>query len=233
MSEKPLLLYSARSGVIVVPTPSHWWRKGAIALGVLAVLIGGADVTSRLSRGVLGDKAIFVAFAPAAAIADPSLLAHDLPAATAAPMVPTQLKIPSLNIDAPVESVGKKSDGSMGTPSKFGNVSWYKPGQKPGSSGNAVFAGHVNNALSTAGVFSHLSQIKLGAKIEVSDTSGRMLTFVVNKINEYAPSSAPLDEIFSSTGPSQIVLITCDGNWDSLAHGFDKRLVVVARLAAS
>jgi len=238
MSEKPLLLSSARSGVLADSPrhPSHWLRKVAIALGVLAVLIGAADVMARVSKSTFGDSASFMAFAPAAAIVDPSLLNPAVaPTATssASALVPTRLQVPTLAIDAKVESVGKKADGSMGTPTTWQNTAWYDLGPKPGQPGNAVIDGHVNNALTTAGVFEHLSQIGIGDQVIVSDASGHSLTYQVSEINEYPVNGAPTGAIFSTSGPSQVVLITCDGSWDASLHEFDKRLVVVARLIGS
>ena len=74
MSERPLLLSSAKSGVLVSrSTPSPWWRRGAIAFGVMAIVVGAADVASRLSHiWHLASDAAFMAFAPAAALEDPS-----------------------------------------------------------------------------------------------------------------------------------------------------------------
>lgn len=237
MSEKPLLLSSARAGVLAEPyQPSHWWRKIAIAFGVLAVLVGAADVMARISRDAFGDNASFVAFAPAAALVDPSLLnpaAAPVATTTVSSLTPARLQVPALGIDAKVESVGKKSDGSMGTPSTWTAVAWYDLGPKPGEAGNAVIDGHVDNALTTAGVFQHLSDIGLGDVIEVSDAEGHILRYSVSEVDEYAVNGAPTGSIFAASGPSQLVLITCDGDWDASLHEFDKRLVVVARLMAS
>jgi hypothetical protein len=46
----------------------RWVRYVAIAVGLLVVIVGLADVTSRLAEATLGEEAIFSAFAPAAAI---------------------------------------------------------------------------------------------------------------------------------------------------------------------
>ena len=71
MVERPLLLGEAKSGVLVSPQNIFWWRVAAISLGVLAVAIGAADLTSRFSNNILGCKSTFVAFAPAAALFNP------------------------------------------------------------------------------------------------------------------------------------------------------------------
>ena len=118
----------------------------------------------------------------------------------------------------------------MGTPQTFGDVAWYALGSKPGAAGNAVIDGHVDNALTTAGVFMHLSQVHLGDTITIADASGATRTFVVQNIQEVAADTAPDPSIFATTGPSQLVLITCDGNWVPAAKSFDKRLEVFATL---
>ena len=228
MPKKLLLLSPARQE----PRWALALRYISIAIGILVVLVGLADVTSRMAQKVLGDDALFDAFAPAAATRPSSLV---VPAATASSttgvLVPARLKVPALGINANVEEVGKRADGAMGTPADFMNVGWWSEGSKPGAAGNAVFAGHVNNALTKPGVFEHLSQIKKGDYITVSDAEGRTLVYEVQEVALYETDQAPLPKIFARTGPSQLVLITCEGEWLEDEHSFDKRLVVIARPA--
>ncbi len=212
--------------------PSHWLRKVIIALGFLAVVVGGADVSARLSKNMFGENASLVAFAPAMLLLDPSLAGSIVPNVAPTPLTPVRLVVAPLQIDAKVEPVGKKTDGSMATPSTFYTTAWYKDGPKPGEAGNAVLAGHVNNALGLAGVFEHLNQIKIGDTVKVFDAEGKQLAFIVEKINNYPRLDAPLEEIFATTGPARLVLITCDGDWSAQARSYEKRLVVVARLSS-
>ena len=219
MQENHLLLQSAKSGVLVVSAHerrAYYLRLAVVAVGVLCVLVGAADATTRLVNN-MGPDAAFLAFAPAAAINN-------------FPIVPARLKIPSLGVNAKVESVGIKDDGAMATPSNFDNVAWYSLGAKPGAQGSAVFAGHVNNALLKSGVFERLSQIKNGDYITVEDSAGKALVYKVSSVEEYQPD-APTDALFATTGPSRLVLITCDGEWVPSARSYDKRLVVIAEPA--
>ena len=210
-------------------------RIGAIVIGLFVVLVGAANVATRISQATLGPNARVDIFAPAIALTDPSALGslqgvsitHE---ATTTPMVPARLTISSIGVNAKVEQVGKKADGSMGTPQTFGDVAWSALGSKPGSPGNAVIDGHVNNALTTAGVFDHLSQIQVGSMITVSDASGASVTFEVTKVQTYPADSNPDPSIFATTGPSQLVLITCQGDWVPSAKSYNERLVVFASL---
>jgi LPXTG-site transpeptidase (sortase) family protein len=223
------------------------WRLIAIAIGLLMVIIGAANVASRIATAAFGPNAALTAFAPAAILSlNPSLddSFFGTPAGSAAttstatstsnaatgPIIPVRLQIPAIGVNAHVEQVGNKADGSMGTPQTFGDVAWYEPGSEPGAPGNAVIDGHVDNALTTAGVFEHLSQVSLGETILVSDASGKTLTYTVTETEESPATSTLAASIFTTTGPSQLVLITCDGTWVPSARSFDQRFVVVAQL---
>lgn len=235
MSEKPLLLPSAKRTLIArLPAQAGesayasyvYW--GALGVGAIMVLVGLADVTSRVAAlfPQLDNKTVFSAFAPVAALDVPEFNA---PVATASgAIIPVRISVPSIGVNAEVIQVGKKADGTMGTPSDFRQVAWYSLGSKPGATGNAVFAGHVNNALTTAGVFSNLSKVEIGDYITVTDENGKSLVYQVSEKTQYPADEAPAAEIFTTTGSSKIVLITCDGDWVASERSFDKRLVVTA-----
>lgn len=232
MSEKPLLLSSAKSGILVKKNNEKIVLFTLGAIGLFVVLAGAADVTSRFSRSFLGENAAFTAFAPVVVLFNAGATDSLFGAAraTTTPLVPATLSIPTIGVHAKVEQVGKKADGTMGTPQKFEDVAWYSLGAKPGEAGNAVFAGHVNNALTKAGVFEHLSLLKLGDTFSISDSSGRSLNYKVTDIEQYPADTAPAAAIFATTGPSRVVLITCDGDWVSADKTFSKRLVIFAQL---
>ena len=243
MSEKPLLLSSAKSGILLPTehTSAVWSRRVVTALGCVVIVVGGVDIVNKAGHlldtsgisNFLPRSIAFTAFAPAAAIVDPSLLnsvTNGVSPTTIDAFVPLRLKISSIGVDAKVESVGKKTDGSMETPKNINNVGWYSLGSRVGEKGNAVFAGHVNNGLNLDGVFAHLSDVKVGDYVSVSSYLNAPLIYVVTQINQYPLDNAPSAEIFTTTGPPQLVLITCDGDWMGSQHTFTKRLVVVARL---
>lgn len=150
--------------------------------------------------------------------------------ASAPALTPVRLIIPTIGVNVAVEAVGKNANGAMATPKKFTDAAWYELGAKPGDSGNAVFAGHVNNALTKAGVFEHLSDLQTGDTLSVVEESGYALTFAVTDLEDYTDADAPLASIFAKEGPSGLVLITCAGDWDPRAHAYNKRLVIYTRL---
>jgi len=207
---------SAKPGYL---TPA-WYIRLALALcGVAVVLFGGWDMYTKMQA----QTHVSVPVSRASVVQTPFRL-------TAPPLQPVRLSIPTLGVHADVEPVGNNAHGAMATPKKITNVAWYKLGAMPGNPGNAVFAGHVNNALTTAGVFAHLDQLSVGDVVVVSDTEGRSLFFSVTQIADYAEDDAPLAAIFAADGPSGLVLITCAGDWNPRARSYEKRLVVYTRL---
>ncbi len=144
---------------------------------------------------------------------------------------PSQVIIPALKIDADVQHVGVKPDGSMGTPNNFTDVAWYKYGPAPGYRGSAVIDGHVDNGLSLAGVFKHLGDIKVGDDVYVKTAGGKTLHFVVEDVETYPYQSVPTEKIFERADKPRLNLITCDGKWVKGKDTYDERLVVYTVLA--
>ena len=230
MSEKPSALSLAKFDIFSHhKSTTRYFRLLCITVGALVVLIGLAEITSQLAAAALGPNAAFSAFAPVSALQETSVVSL----ATTTPLIPSTLSIPAIGVNANVEQVGTNAAGNVGTPHTFGDVAWYMLGPKPGEPGNAIIDGHVNNALTTAGVFEHLSDLKMGDAVILSDGTGRTLVYTVTKVKKYSDTNAPLPDIFSTSGPSQLVLITCDGQWLDSAHSFDQRLVVYASLTNS
>ena len=144
---------------------------------------------------------------------------------------PSRLLIPSLHINANVQKVGVKKDGSMGTPNNFTDVAWYKNGVIPGDIGSAVIDGHVDNGLALAGVFKHLTDIKVGDDIYVVTAAGDKVHFVVTAVDFYNYKFVPVEDIFNNKDGSHLRLITCSGTWVPGERTYNERLVVTAVLA--
>ena len=141
-----------------------------------------------------------------------------------APGLPMRLKIPKINVNTTIESVGILDDGTMGIPQKAINVGWFELGPRPGENGSAVVAGHVDGRNGEAAVFTDLNKLQPGDTLSVEDEKGISTTFVVREKRTYDPGYA--DEVFNQTDSSYLNLITCDGEWDRAKESYSKRLVV-------
>ncbi|MEK7068327.1 MAG: hypothetical protein AAB964_00760 [Patescibacteria group bacterium] len=66
--KEPLLLPSSRAVIVKETRGAAFILNAAVAIGIVAVLAGAADVSSRLASRYLGATAARDAFAPAAAL---------------------------------------------------------------------------------------------------------------------------------------------------------------------
>jgi len=144
-------------------------------------------------------------------------------------ILPSQIRIPALGIITQVEHVGVTEQGRMQASKRFENVAWYALGSRPGSSGSAVFAGHLDNGLGMPGVFAHLGKATEGDRIYVRDIHGLEKVYEVVRTASYGLYDAPSEDIFRTSGEEVLVLITCDGKWVASDKTYDRRLVVFAK----
>jgi len=137
--------------------------------------------------------------------------------------LPARLKIPTINVDAPIKHMGLTKAGNMEAPKSIYDLGWYSYGPFPGMEGSAVIAGHLG--VETRGVFADLKMLKIGDEIFYTDISGQVITFVVRGLQEYSREDRP-PEVFSSSKGVHLNLITCIGEWDNSLGGIANRLVV-------
>lgn len=142
--------------------------------------------------------------------------------------VPVRIMIPSIALDAAVEKVALAADGSMGVPKQPFDTAWYELGPRPGETGSAAIAGHVNWTHGAAAVFADLHEVKSGDKIAVQDDKGTVISFVVSESRRFGPASDATEVFRSSDGKAHLNLITCEGEWDKRAQQYSQRLVVFA-----
>ncbi|MCB0091608.1 MAG: class F sortase [Caldilineaceae bacterium] len=156
---------------------------------------------------------------------------HELAAlATSAPASPpARLKIPRLDVDASIESVGLADNGSMGAPTYVEDVAWYNRGAIPGEIGKAVLAGHLDAIGGVPAVFYRIGSLQAGDSVIIVHADGTESHFEVTHKNTYPYTETPFDEVFGFTLQSELNLITCTGSWNRSAQNYTNRLVVFTR----
>lgn len=190
-----------------------------------------AGITVVIAAGVFSWTLVHATlFAPDAEVDNPTLAASAPIAHAPSASLPARLMIPSLHIDAAVQQVGLRADKSMGIPSNFSDVAWYKYGIIPGQVGSAAIDGHVDNGLSLPGVFKHLGDLKIGDDVYVQQEGGAKIHFVVDDIQSYPYKNVPTDYIFNRSDAARLTLITCEGTWVKADKTYDQRLVVYTKL---
>jgi hypothetical protein len=96
---------------------------------------------------------------------------------------PTRLRIPSLQVDAPVGPVGKAPDGSVEVPQRWEEVGWYDGGARPGEQGPAVLP-RARRLEAGPAVFVRLPQVQVGPSLSAG-RRGRRHRFAVDRVEQH------------------------------------------------
>ena len=147
--------------------------------------------------------------------------------------IPLQVRIGTISVDAPIVPVGLEEDGAMEIPDRAAEIGWYDPdglGVRPGATGTAVFAGHVDSRSQGRGALYHLRDLQVGEIIEVDLDDGSVQRWLVTELNQYPKDVLPLTEVFTWAGPPRLVVITCGGEFDRTARSYTDNIVVYAEL---
>jgi len=191
---------------------------------VVAVLIVGTTLTNAL----LSDSNPIVYIASSLGLQTTSA---DTLTRPKSPLDPHLLEIPSLGIKANVQYIGVKANGQLSTPSNFTSVGWYKDGPAPGEKGTSVIDGHVDNGLALAGVFKHLTDMKVGDSIYVVNNAGKKFKFIVTDVKLYSYKDTSENNVFVAADKiPHLNLITCTGDWVAHDKTYNQRLVVYTDL---
>jgi hypothetical protein len=145
------------------------------------------------------------------------------PAGTAAP---TRLRIPDIDVDATLQQLHLLSDGTLAPPQGWVDAGWYADGTRPGDTGPAVIAGHIDSQKGPA-VFYKLDKLRPGALIEVQQ-DGRWLAFRVTEVGRYPKKAFPTSRVYGPTPDPQLRLITCGGVFDNAKDSYLDNTVVYA-----
>jgi sortase A len=143
---------------------------------------------------------------------------------------PQSVTIPKIAVSAVIEPVAMDSEGRMDIPKRNEDVAWFQPGFKPGESGSAVLAGHLDTSTGAPAVFWDLSKLEAGDEIIVSDDRGKNYRFVVSGKATYKYDKVPVQEVFGKSGEATLNLITCQGSWDSNSSNYSNRTVIFSKL---
>lgn len=138
----------------------------------------------------------------------------------------SHLQIPIINVDAQIEYVGTTTEGTMAAPIGPLPVGLYKFGAEPGQIGTAVIDGHSGWKGDQKAAFDNLHKLKVGDQVDVQDSTGNTVAFVVKETRLYNPNSDTKEIFTTSDGKSHLNLITCEGVWDVASKSYSERLVV-------
>lgn len=141
---------------------------------------------------------------------------------------PDRLEAPTRSISVGY-SPSRAVDGALVLPEVPGTV-WYDQSAPIGAPGASLIAGHVNCSDLSLSPFSQIAGLEKGAPVLVTDDEGEVHEYVVESLQVYEQQALP-EDMLQSTGPDELVLVTCSGASISTggAWSYEYNLVVTAR----
>ena len=144
---------------------------------------------------------------------------------------PVWLTIPAIGVKAPIINLGLNPNGTLQVPRTTTVVGWYTGSPRPGATGSAVIAGHVDSR-SGPGIFFWLKNMRRGERIYVRRADGTLAVFTVTAVRIYTKSDFPTAVVYGPVPDAELRLITCGGMFDYARRGYLSNVVVYARLSA-
>lgn len=130
-----------------------------------------------------------------------------------------QVQIPALCIYAPLVDTGTDSAGDLNVPVDVHDLGLDRSSApSTGKLGSTLIAGHVDDSNQGDGAFYFLHTVQAGDDIYVTDLGGAHTHWKVFSVQTVGKAALPTD-VWSTTGPKQLVLVTCGGPLLHLSSG--------------
>jgi LPXTG-site transpeptidase (sortase) family protein len=144
---------------------------------------------------------------------------------------PIWLTIPAIGVKAPIINLGLNRNGTLQVPSTATVAGWYTGSPRPGATGSAVIAGHVDSRTGP-GIFFWLKKMRPGERIYVRRADGTLAVFTVTAVRIFTKSNFPTAMVYGPVPDAELRLITCGGTFDYARGSYLSNVVVYARLSA-
>lgn len=151
------------------------------------------------------------------------------PQVVAEPQPPVWMYIGSINLSAPVVSVGVDAAGVPIVPDH--NIGWFNQSAAPGAGENIVFWGHVlrfRSAPEIPAPFERIDELAIGTPIFVFDAAGREFVYYVREQIWVTPDQV---QYILPQGEERITLVSCIGEYiieDGSVEDMTHRLITIA-----
>ncbi len=232
---------------LVLVTSTRTGKPGTVSVQPSTVHSGGPPGHSRsglgtgtqATRGPLGTTVTTEGPAPnTSPVVQPRTYVSDIE------MSGSLLIIPSLHVRAPLVptgAVGAPETASLTIPADIHEVGWWdgnvRDGDRtvqeaapaPGQPGVALIAGHVDSAAAGPGALFDLGNLTVGDRLEISDSTSHLSTWVVDAKPESTPKAQLPPALWVTTGPPKLALVTCGGPFDAATGHYVDNVIVWAR----
>lgn len=205
--------------------------RTAFVLGAVGVVLGLALVSAGVYRYVQSGQpqdpsppaAVSHAAASFGSVGDVPVARSHSPAASPSPAQappvrtpplrdePYRLVIDKARVNAGVFTYGLDANRIPQVPLNSHDVAWYDFSARPGTGGNAVFAGHVT--WNGRAVFYNLDALQTGDQIKLIGQDGTQLLYTVSASYLVDPGDRAALSVMGQTQQDVITIITCGGTF--------------------
>lgn len=150
------------------------------------------------------------------------------------PSRPVRIRIPSIDVDAPVRSVGLAADGSIAVPplDQHDETGWYDGGPTPGQDGPAIIVGHADTRTGPS-VFHEVPRLRRGARVEVTRADRSVAIFEVTSVEHFDKGGLPVERVYADFSQPALRLITCGGEFVGGSIGYSDNVIAFAKLVGA
>ena len=208
------------------------WAVAALVTGIV-LLIGAAAGLAWASH--TGRSAAAVGKTPSVAVprgrwaAAPEAAAPQSSSSQAPVALPVSLTIPAIGVSTRLVQLGLTTTGTLQVPASTAVAGWYTGSPRPGQTGAAVIAGHVDSQTGPA-VFFRLRLLQPGQLVYVRRADGSLAVFQVTAVQTYLKTQFPTAAVYAAQPDAQLRLITCGGTFDPATGHYLSNVVVSATL---
>jgi hypothetical protein len=201
------------------------WAVAALVTGVV-LLFGAAAGFAWASQ--TGRSATAVGKTPSVRV--PRGRWAGTPQSLSAPVaLPVSLTIPAIGVSTSLIQLGLTAARTLQVPSSTAVAGWYTGSPRPGQTGAAVIAGHVDSRAGPA-VFFRLRLLRPGQLVYVRRADGSLAVFQVTAVQTYLKTQFPTAAVYDPLPDAQLRLITCGGTFDPATGHYLSNVVVSATL---
>ena len=150
------------------------------------------------------------------------------PADPATPEAPRSLRLPSGRV-VPVQEVSTSRQGQLDVPDDPRTAGWWRGSSRVGDpSGKTLLAAHIDSTRQRLGPFVELYDARPGLPL-VLRSAGLRQDFRVRSVRVIRRASLTAHpDLYSSSGPRRLVLVTCAPPYDAAHGGYQNLAVLVA-----
>ena len=193
----------------------------ALALG-LALIAAGTTGLVLTRGGPVGTPALARVPAP-----DGPAAGVPWPAAAGPVAPPVRLTIPAIGVRTRLIRLGLTRAGTLQVPSGYQVAGWYDRSPRPGATGSAIIAGHIDS-VAGPGVFFRLASLRRGDRAYVRRADGSLVVFRVTAVRFYRKNLFPTATVYGAAAGPQLRLITCGGTFDPALRSYLSNVVIYA-----